>query len=158
MRLYLMRHGPAASSHPHGDAARPLTSDGADLVRRLAQGLPHLAPRPTLLLTSNFTRARETGALVGDALGLAPEIATMIHPNSGISDLELLWDLYGRPDTWMVVGHQPALGELVRLLTYAHVAVRPGTVAAIEAPAVRLKTGTLLGLYDPHLLAALASA
>lgn len=160
MRLYLMRHGPAVAMHPDGDPARPLSDQGADLVGRLAPAFASTvedAP-PSALLTSNYTRAKQTGALMGDALSLTPEVTTLIHPHCGISDLEMVWDIYNRPDAWMVVGHQPAFGELVRLLTHGHVAMRPGTIAVIEAPAVRLKTGYLVALYPPEALAALSTA
>ncbi|MEM8598508.1 MAG: histidine phosphatase family protein [Bacteroidota bacterium] len=160
MRLYLMRHGPAVALHRDGDPARPLSDAGAALVARVAPVFARTvadAP-PTALLTSNYTRAKQTGALVGDALGLTPEVTTLIHPHCGISDLEMVWDIYNQPDSWMVVGHQPAFGELVRLLTHSHVAMRPGTIAVIDAPAVRLKTGYLVGLYPPDALAALAPA
>jgi phosphohistidine phosphatase len=73
MRLYLMRHGLAISrDDPEcpSEAERYLTPKGIERTREVAAGLAQLRIRPSVLLTSPYVRAVQTGEIVCEALEL----------------------------------------------------------------------------------------
>ena len=156
MLIVLARHADAAPALPgQPDPERPLTvygraqaaATGAGLAGLVARGV---LPAPPLgLFHSNYRRARETAAAWADALGTPTETVTLLHPGSGISDIDLTADLYGRPDALWLVAHQPAVGEIVRQLTKALVAVPPGAVAVMEADQILPGRGHLVAFYPP---------
>ena len=114
-----------------------------------------MLPAPPLgLFHSNYRRARETAAAWAGPMGVATETVTLLHPGSGISDVDLTADLYGRPDALWLVAHQPAVGEIVRQLTKALVVVPPGSVAVMEADALLPGRGRLLAFFPPGSLVA----
>jgi phosphohistidine phosphatase SixA len=63
--LILMRHGTAAEKIGFGgrDSSRPLTPEGIDLTNAVSDRLVKLYP-PTLILTSEYVRARQTADCV----------------------------------------------------------------------------------------------
>src|SRR5260221_1536415 len=71
MRVILFRHGPAgerdAARWPD-DSLRPLTSEGAQLTRRVATGLARIEPAIDQVVASPFARARQTAQVVADVL------------------------------------------------------------------------------------------
>lgn len=103
MRLYLVRHAEAAGGSP--DELRPLTPAGRDQARGLGARLRESGVRPDAILTSPLLRARETGALLGQELGLDPLADERLAPGAtatGVADA-----VAGRGETVVVVGHQP---------------------------------------------------
>ena len=66
VRLYLVRHAKAAPGDP--DELRPLTPEGREEARRLAERLA--AERPDAVVTSPLLRARETAEVLARACGL----------------------------------------------------------------------------------------
>src|SRR3990172_3534527 len=76
MRIYLMRHGPAIERDDPdcpAEAERYLTPKGVERTRAAAQGLAELGIRPSVLLTSPYVRAVQTGEIVCDALEIDPK-------------------------------------------------------------------------------------
>ena len=75
MNIYLLRHGIAIDrddpSSPT-DADRPLTAKGLKRMRKAARGLRRLNIPFDAIVTSPFTRARQTADIVAAALGLQP--------------------------------------------------------------------------------------
>lgn len=73
MRLYLMRHGVAIDRDDPDcppEAERYLTPKGIERTREVAAGLVEAGIRPTVLLTSPYVRAVQTGEIVCEALEL----------------------------------------------------------------------------------------
>jgi len=128
-RFYLVRHAKAEASAPGGDAARHLTPAGraafSAAVRALAGEV-----RLTRILTSPFTRARETAALLAQATG-APveEDARLASGASGGRALLALGAALG--EGVALVGHNPEIAEAVALAGGQAAEVPPGTVAAV---------------------------
>ena len=113
MRLYIMRHGPAEDHSSTGrDADRKLTPSGKDRTRDVAELLVKSGEAPTRILSSPLVRARETAEIVAHAAGLAEiEFANEMAPAGDSSSLaRALGREEGRV---MIVGHEPALGDLV---------------------------------------------
>ena len=156
MLIILARHAEAERPVPgQPDPERALTERGREQAAQAGAGLARLVaehvlpPSPLGIFHSNYRRARETAEAWGEAMGTSTETVTLLHPGSGISDLDVTADLYGRPPALWLVAHQPAVGEIVRQLTKAIVAVPPGSVAVVNADAFLPGRGELLAFFPP---------
>lgn len=110
MDLILWRHAEAADGTP--DHARKLTAKGVKQAEKIAAFLHQHLSDDTRILVSPSTRTRQTVAALTDHFTLAPAIAP------GASAQAVLQAAYW-PDaggTVLIVGHQPALGEVAAQL------------------------------------------
>lgn len=114
-RLLIMRHGEAGPGAP--DAERELTGRGRREAERMAAWLAERDDLAGLrLLASPYRRARQTAAIVGEALGLEAEALSFITPDDpprAVADW-LLAQPQGRP--LLLVSHMPLVGALTGLL------------------------------------------
>jgi len=72
MQVFLVRHAIAHERNRirwPNDALRPLTTAGIRKFRKAAFGIVRCLPKGTALLTSPYVRARETAAILADAVG-----------------------------------------------------------------------------------------
>lgn len=127
--LILMRHGPAVEKIDFGgsDRVRPLTPEGLDLTAAVSKRLAILYP-PTLILTSEYVRARKTA----DCVLRAAETAAAKNRDGKNPRLMVVPELnQDRPwgdwrDTWpeiqeqlepdeivVAVGHGPSINEIL---------------------------------------------
>ena len=118
MRLYLMQHALAYSAEE--DAERPLNPDGVKQAKHSASGIKRLGLVFDLIMTSPKRRAKQTAALVAEAVR---------YPYSDIMTTEALLpdrapdgllDLLQKESTesrLLVVGHLPHLARLAETLT-----------------------------------------
>jgi len=81
MELYLMQHGLALTEEEDPD--RPLSAAGAAEVRASAAAIVKMGLRFETFVCSTKTRARQTAALVAEAVGVPPE--RIVASGSGIS-------------------------------------------------------------------------
>jgi phosphohistidine phosphatase len=118
--LYLVRHAVAEERGPAwpDDAQRPLTADGARRWRRQAAGLAAIDARPDLILTSPFTRARQTADLLAAAFAKKPKVVELpaLQPGARPRDVLRALEPDARRASVALVGHEPGLGELAALL------------------------------------------
>jgi len=118
--LYLVRHAIAEERGPAwpDDSQRPLTADGAKRWRRQASGLVAIDARPDLILTSPFTRARQTADLLAAAFPKKPKVVELSALQPGVRARDVLKALVpdSRVASLALVGHEPGLGELAALL------------------------------------------
>lgn len=135
MRLYIVRHGKAERASPTGaDRDRALKPRGERQARWLGELLATRTSgtdRPALILTSGYARAEQTARLIGGAIGcpVRREASLEFEPVEAVVELvAALRD--NEASAFMLVGHNPQLGELVAAL-------------APDAPpeALRLRTG-----------------
>ncbi|GAB2715643.1 phosphohistidine phosphatase SixA [Halomonas garicola] len=114
--LWIMRHGEAADGSP--DSARPLTADGEQqaslMASRLAERCQADGTAVTRIVTSPYLRARQTAAVMGDALGVAVETLSGITPED--SPQAFCDWLVNQPGNLLVVSHMPLVGGLTGLL------------------------------------------
>src|SRR5207249_3311762 len=72
MTLFILRHGlavePGTRDYPN-DADRPLTAEGRSKLRQIAQAMKKLELEFDVILSSPYTRARQTAEIVADKLG-----------------------------------------------------------------------------------------
>ena len=92
VHLYLVRHAVAEDRGPAwpDDALRPLTDDGAKRWRRQAAGLAAIDARPDLILTSPYTRARQTADLLAAAFAKKPKVMELPALQPGAKPREAL--------------------------------------------------------------------
>lgn len=118
--LLVMRHGEAGHGVP--DAERELTARGRREAERMAAWLADREDLAGLrLLASPYRRARQTAAIVGQALGLEAEALSLITPDDpprAVADW-LLEQPQGRP--LLLVSHMPLVGALTGLLVEGRV-------------------------------------
>lgn len=116
-RLLLWRHAKASTADPRlRDEERPLTAKGERRAAAMATAL--LAEPPGLVLCSSAQRARQTLA-AAEMVWSAPT-TLLVEPDLYLAEpltlLEQLSRVEEETPSVLVVGHQPGLEELVRLL------------------------------------------
>jgi phosphohistidine phosphatase len=136
--LYVVRHAIAAErgeAYPD-DSKRPLTPKGAAKFRKAARGLAALDLAIDCILTSPFTRARETADVLAAELSARPpivETATLV-PGAEFQALVAELGKYRRYASIALVGHEPGIGETAaRLIGLRHaIEFRKGAVCRID--------------------------
>jgi phosphohistidine phosphatase len=117
--LCIMRHGiaPDRGSYPT-DAKRPLTSEGKERMREIAQGLGKAGFSPDRIVSSPLVRASETAEIVAEILGSGVRVESCDALQPG-GTREALFDFLAKqsaPKAVLVVGHEPDLSELAASL------------------------------------------
>ena len=162
--LYLVRHAVAEERGPAwpDDSLRPLTDEGAKKWRRQAAGLVAIDARPDLILTSPFTRARQTADLLAAAWPKKPKVVELPALQPGVKPREVLKALEpaGHQGSLALVGHEPGLGELAALLVGFKTApeFKKGGVARVDVAILPppAGSGALQWWLTPKVLRALA--
>jgi phosphohistidine phosphatase len=116
MQLFVIRHAIAEDRRPGlDDADRALTPEGVRKMKQVVRGLRELDIELARVLTSPWTRARETAKLlapVSDSTPITTELLCQA-PRA-----ELLAMIAEHDEITGVVGHEPWLGELVAWLAF----------------------------------------
>lgn len=114
--LLLLRHGKAVASDPAGDHARSLNGRGRQQATAIAGLLGPLGLTPELALVSDSRRTRETAdlALVGGATEV--EVRPNLYAASAQTILTAIQDTSDSVRRLMVIGHNPGIGEVARLI------------------------------------------
>lgn len=143
-QLIILRHAKAAPQDQAGDHKRPLAPRGRAAAPLVGERLKALGLRPEIVLVSTALRTRETYDLVAGVAGLpAAEFEDDLYLASGQVLLRRLKKTPPRTTSVMLVGHNPALAELVRrlpdpgesdaaLLGRAHGKFPPGACAVLD--------------------------
>lgn len=167
LELYLVRHAVAAPRGPDypDDAERPLTDDGVDRFRQAVAGLRAAGVQLDLVLTSPYTRARQTAELLCAGLRPKPKLIVVAalapgEPAADVISAVARHASAGRSSSRVaLVGHEPDLGVLAGRLLAAKGAVefKKGTVCRIDvARAMPAGPGTLRWMLPPRVLRGLA--
>jgi len=138
MRIYLTQHGLAVPKDV--DPERPLSEQGRQDVRRLADFLGQAGIQVEQALHSGKTRAEQTAAILAEPLLPAgqPQARPGLGPNDPLETISpeiAFWS----EDT-LIVGHLPFLGRLTSLLLVSDpdrptLAFQPGSMACLEKDA-----------------------
>lgn len=154
MQLYFLRHGSAVASDRWrgAEAERPLTDAGRTEMRQVARGLKWLGVAPDAILTSPYTRTRETAEIAGAALGVAVTPAEALAPGCDLDRLAAALTAIstsGPPDSALLVGHEPDLSTLVGLLIGergpARVEMKKASCARVDVTLTSISTQALAG-------------
>lgn len=163
MKLYLLRHGPAAPRDPHKyprDVARPLTPAGRKRLRNAVIGMKALGLRFDHVLTSPLTRARQTARIVVVEMNLSPGSKVLRALAPGGTSQEVLDGIaHARAENnLLLVGHEPGLSRLAADLisrSGANIALelKKGGLCLVEFDdEVRPGAGRLVFLMPPKVL------
>jgi phosphohistidine phosphatase len=143
----LVQHGQARPEDE--DPQRPLTDRGTDDVTWVAHwAIDRFGVRPSRIIHSGKTRARETAEIWGRLSGVDPEGGEGLAPN----DDPTMWvrQLASETADVMLVGHMPHVAKLANLLLSGDadrqlVGFRPGGLVAVE----RTESGWTVTLVLP---------
>ena len=117
--LYLLRHAKSSWANPTlADRQRPLAPRGRRAAKRIADHLSRERVEPELVLCSSAVRTKETLDLIRGALGPAATV-TVEDELYGASADELLEHVRHVSEgvaSVMLIGHNPGLAELARIL------------------------------------------
>jgi len=154
MRVYLMRHGPAASqgAWTGEDDHQTLTAEGRDSVDAVAEQLVLRGVALDRLVTSPLTRARETAEIVAKRLGAADrlEVDSRLQPGFDFEDLASILSEHPHAEALMFVGHQPDMSAVIsRLIGGGSVQCQKGAVARVDLFSVEEPGGSLAWLLAP---------
>ncbi len=138
--LFILRHGIAV---PHGtpgmaDDDRPLTPKGERRMRQVGRGLTALQLNLERIVTSPLPRARRTAQIVAQEIGQLDKLETSTVLSAGAGPQSIRdWLRERSEDRLMIVGHNPALSDLVGLLIVGDVGKLPfelkkGAIAALS--------------------------
>jgi len=117
-QLILLRHGKAAPQDQGGDYKRPLADKGRAAMPLVGQKLRALGIKPELVLVSTALRTRETYELVAATADLKPaEFEDDIYLASTQVLLRRLKKVPPRTTSVLVIGHNPGLADLTRMLS-----------------------------------------
>ena len=169
MDLVIVRHAIAEDRERFAqkgldDAERPLTEKGRRRMAKAARGLLRIVDKPGVLATSPYVRALETAEILRRAYGGLPltRLSSLV-PGARREDV-LAWLEQARGNgardenrVVMIVGHEPALGELASWLitgeTHAIFPLRKGGACALRfGDTVEPGSGELQWLLAPRQL------
>jgi phosphohistidine phosphatase len=118
-RLLLVRHAEAVVQVPDGDSDRPLTAQGQANAKRVGIYLRTSSLLPNRAISSPALRARETlDAILRELQQEASswEVYDALYYADSETMLDVLGETPGSVKTFLVIGHNPGVGEFARLL------------------------------------------
>ena len=113
MALYLVQHGKCLPKEV--DPRRPLTDQGADDVKRIAEVARGYGVRVATMGHSGKARAKQTAELIAKALGVTGAI-TQLEGIGPLDDASAFARGINPEDNRMIVGHLPFLERLTSWL------------------------------------------
>ncbi len=125
MDCLLMRHGMAVDMEEWSglDETRPLTEEGRQQVRLVAQGLSAMGVVPTHLISSPLCRAQETAELVRAVLcpSVTMILCNALQPESSPQLVTTFLQTIHAPSVLLCVGHEPLLGTTAGYWLSGHI-------------------------------------
>ncbi|MGO9227768.1 MAG: SixA phosphatase family protein [Bryobacteraceae bacterium] len=119
MQIYLLRHGIAEDARPgQPDAARALTQEGKEKLRRVLRRAGAAGARPASIVSSPLRRALETAAVAAEVLGYSGKIAESraLAPEASPFDLWEEIRRRGEEPSILLAGHEPLMSAMVAYL------------------------------------------
>jgi len=122
MNVFLLRHGIAADPGSRNDSERPLTSEGRLKLLKVARGLRNLEVSFDIILSSPYSRARDTARLIAKCLNCRQLMMEpgLVPGGSARATIRRVNALKPQPENVLLVGHEPDLSRLISLLTAGH--------------------------------------
>ncbi len=110
MNLLIMRHGEALplGGSFRDDSQRPLSAQGQEQVRRVAEGLKQRQLPITLVISSPLVRARQTATIMAEVLAVSNlSQSPALSPSASPRGLHALLDSNKEAQGMLWVGHHP---------------------------------------------------
>lgn len=133
--LLLMRHAKASPSNDSvADFDRPLLDEGRSAAERIGKFLASESVLVDTALSSPAARARETIETVLQAAGIPVDVRydQRLYESGPLRLIEVISEIEDGRSNALMVGHNPALEELVQILTGETVQLAAGTLAKID--------------------------
>ena len=133
--LFLLRHAKAENPTTGlADLDRALNGRGRNEAQAIGTLLKKQDQKFDLVLCSTAARARQTTELVLAAAELAANVRydRRIYEAGPLRLLEVISEIEEDPSTVLLVGHNPAMEELLKILTGSLEQMATGTMAKIE--------------------------
>lgn len=131
MKLYLMRHGQAAS--PQTDPQQGLTEEGRTEIEQLAKRLADRGVSFSHAYHSEKARAQQTAEIMAGILvpELAPKVCTGLKPND--DPRLLIPEIESWHEDTLITSHLPFIPNLLSLLTgdLQSIVLIPGTIICL---------------------------
>ena len=163
MDIYILRHGIAVQRGTPGykkDGDRPLTKEGEEKMRQIAEAMLGMGLKFDLILSSPYVRAQQTAKIVAKALGKEVTFTKFLVPDA--DPLDLIAEINDeKPHTVLLVGHEPDLSQLISMLACGTTAgtfeLKKGGLCKLTAETIAFgQCATLNWLLTPKQLRALA--
>ena len=116
MDLFILRHGKAEkSSDETPDAARALTREGKEEVKKVAQWMKENNIRFDAIATSPLKRAYGTAKIIAKILGQKDRLTVWdeLAPGGDPDTVCYQASEYGENATVLIIGHEPGLSMLI---------------------------------------------
>ncbi len=162
MKLYILRHGDAVESGDprYKENERPLTTKGVQRTKLLAHALRQMEISFAVVLSSPFTRARETAEIIVRGLRLEKQLEFTEHLALSGSMAKLVDRInlvHPIPENVLLVGHEPYLSGFISLLCTGGpglaLTMKKGALCRLEVDVLSCgKCATLDWLLQPRLL------
>jgi phosphohistidine phosphatase len=156
MIAYFLRHADA-ETRADRDRERKLTPKGLEQAEKAGKFLVRCGLLPDIILTSPFTRARQTAKIAAEKLG-DPELKEVEWLSSGMKAETCLTELKALQATpsILLVGHEPdfseAIAATVGLAGAEAIKVRKASVTAVELQDFQPGSGQLHFLVPARLM------
>lgn len=149
--LVVLRHAKSDRGAPVGDSDRPLAARGRRQAPDAGRWLAAHLGAPDLAVVSTATRARQTWDLAAAELPAAPPVRfdPDAYTFSGAGLRALVRRLPEDSGTVVLVGHNPAVEELVESLTGCWVRMPTAALAVVALAAWDAGTGRLRAAGRP---------
>jgi phosphohistidine phosphatase SixA len=123
MEIYIVRHGDAIDRNTPGitsDEMRWLTDLGREEIALAARVLARLGVRPDLVVSSPLVRARQTGEIFIEELGVERGLLMTeeLAPGGSHAGLMHVLGREGGPERVVLCGHMPGVGSLASWLAW----------------------------------------
>lgn len=134
--LVIVRHAHALPAYAAGvdsDEQRPLSNEGREKAALTATRLNTLGIKPARLLSSPLLRAKQTAAVLAEALHAPVEEAAELNGLKDEQDVcDFLREQMEHADCILAVGHNPNVTYLTHLLAGQVRTFLPGSFAVID--------------------------
>jgi uncharacterized phosphatase len=155
-RFYMIRHGETEANAAQimaGSLDSPLTQNGRNQARAVHEVIQHLKDKPTMIVHSNLSRARDTALIINEALNVpVMEDAEFAEIHAG--DLEgVSWHECGDHfDTWRDMPNGEKFEDFfarVRRAKQRHLESADGPVLIVSHGGVFRAFGMIYGIDTP---------
>lgn len=133
--LFVMRHAKSSwDDAALSDFERPLNERGLEAVPLMGEAIKKNQFQPELIISSPAKRAAQTANLVKDAARINGEIQLdeRIYEASPARLLEVVSEQNGKSESILLVGHNPGLEGLIKVLTGELQAMPTAALAVVD--------------------------
>lgn len=151
-RVYFFRHGPASprEAWSGSDDKRPLTDTGRKRTECVADLLSHGDIAVDLVLTSPYTRARETADIVAAALNAPVKSEKLLAPGFSAGALQEILERNSDHTAIVIVGHEPSFSAVIsEVIGGGAIVLKKAACARVDLVVPGTAIGELVWLIAP---------